>query len=127
MEKRHLARLLRQFSDLVENISDEDIQALVAGRKRIALVPVASRIAAGKGPRIAPDMSVLAADLRSAKTREDGEKLLAARGLTKGQLEALARAFDLHVSKEDTTERLRQKIIQASIGALLASQAVRGG
>jgi len=52
---------------------------------------------------------------------------LEAAQLTRRNLEALARSFEVPVRKEDNLERLRDRIIDATIGARLNSQAIRGG
>lgn len=72
-------------------------------------------------------MRSLAENLRNAGSRESALQLLNAALLTKKRLEDLARMMDLPVLREDNAERLRQKIVEESVGARLNSQAIRGG
>ena len=71
-------------------------------------------------------MQAVLDELRGSESRVDGERLLGSLALTRRELEAAARLLDVRVSKEDDSARLREKIIQASVGARLGSRAVRG-
>jgi hypothetical protein len=46
--------------------------------------------------------------------------------LTKTELEQIARRLSLPILKQDKAERLRDKILEATIGSRLNSQAIRG-
>jgi hypothetical protein len=73
---------------------------------------------------ISQDWTATADRLRTLPSREEGHRLI--EGLSKVDLTQLARAMNLPVTKEDNTDRLRQKIIESGIGSRLVSQAIRG-
>jgi len=75
--------------------------------------------------RVLDAVSGSMATLRQHLKPED-QKLLDDLNLTRTEFEYLARSMDLPVSKQDNADRLREKIIGASIGSRLISHAIRG-
>jgi len=133
-QKEMVARLLHRLAETLERTSMADLEAISEGRATFA---VSRDSAAGRGelrdgelkkrrPRSGKDLAKLAAEVRQLESRDAGLRHLTRAQLTKNELEALARLMDLPVLRDDNSERLRQKIVEASIGARLNSQAIRG-
>lgn len=123
------AKLLRALADCLDASSSIDVDALVAGRAVLKIVnqdhkPRSPKQEAQDHPVL--DVSSLVGRLKDLNSRSEGESLLNGSALVRKDLERLARALGLPVSKEDNTTRLREKIIEGAIGSRLASQAVRG-
>ena len=62
--------------------------------------------------------------LKSYNTREEGELYLLSLDLKRKDLEAVAKALDLPYSKKDTIVKIREKIIEGTIGYRLSSNAI---
>ena len=62
--------------------------------------------------------------LKSYNTREEGESYLLSLDLKRKDLEAVAKALDLPYSKKDTIVKIREKIIEGTIGYRLRSNAI---
>jgi hypothetical protein len=127
-ERHRLARALRLLADLIESSSPEFVDELLEGRGRLTVGPreAAPKRLPAKARSQDRRWAEVAAKLRSLSSREEGEKLLDDLATTKADMERLARAMGLPVSKDDSAERLRTKLIESSIGARLGSQATRG-
>jgi hypothetical protein len=131
-DQEKIAKLLRALAECVEKSSSDYLEALVSGRARLIIAEEGSKsVSAAESKRSRPthsddDLKILSERLFSLMSREEGAELLDAAHLTRHNLEALARSIDLPVRKEDNIERLRDRIIAATIGARLNSQAIRG-
>lgn len=132
MDQRDIAKVLHELAQTLERSSTADLGALLAGRAALVISSQSAAARRGAAPkkrrqRSVKDLAGLGAQLRQLESREDGSRLLIRAQLTKDELEELARLMDLPVYREDDSQRLRDKIVEASIGARLNSQAIRGG
>lgn len=59
-------------------------------------------------------------------SREDGIKILNDNLKTKSALESFAKYIDVGVQKIDKTEKIRENIIESTVGARLRSDAIQG-
>lgn len=130
---RALSGILRELAQVVDSMSDDDVQRLVAGGTRIRL-----SLEEGDSPDVKPSkhrdarlpdetmFSDLEMELKTLTSREDGFRALARVCTTKAGLTAFARRLDLHVLRDDDVEKLRDKIVEHTIGFRLRSSAVRG-
>lgn len=128
--KRAIARLLRQLDEELCALSDVDYRDLLDGKLRLAVLHK-NTTTLSKKRRCAvhadePAFTEIAAELQRLSDREAGTSLLQQRCNTKIRLEKLARRLDLPVRREDTAENLRDRIVEATIGFRLRSQAIRG-
>lgn len=115
----------------LERSSPADVEALIFGQAELVISNRGNRHqpkrdAAHVQMAGSPKLEALAAQFRTVASRDEGLDLLTRADLTKKELERLARLMDLPVLREDDAERLRQKIVEQSIGARLNSRAVRG-
>lgn len=133
-QKEKIAKLLHRLAQILERSSAAELEALLEGR---ASLVVSNRSGVGRRgsldgelkkrrPRSGKDLAKLGVQIRQLESRDAGLRLLLRAQLTKNELEELARLMDLPVLREDDSERLRQKIVEACIGARLNSQAIRG-
>jgi len=60
------------------------------------------------------------------RQREEGNELLANSINSKKDLEILARFLEISVLKQDKTDQIREKIIEATIGAIIRSKCYTG-
>jgi hypothetical protein len=112
----------------VEKSSPEEVAALLKGHASLARLETRREHVPPSEPiPVRPsDLSELAEKLHALSSREDGLSTLASMSLTKTELEKLGRIIGVPIMKSDNMERLQEKIIEASIGSRLSSEAIRG-
>lgn len=120
-----LPALLKHLAKAVERLTDDEITDVLAGRRRFILTTeeAGSSCTAGAADE-RPDFDGLIASLKSAQTRDTARRLLEAAPLTRSQLAQLAKTLDLPVQRSDDIARLREKVIETTIGFRLTSNAI---
>lgn len=120
-----LSALLKHLAKAAERLTDDEIADVVAGRRRLVL---STEEAAPSRPAGAadeqPDFDTLIASLKTAETRDTAHRLIEDAALTRSQLTQLAKALDLPVQRSDDVARLREKIVETTIGFRLTSNAI---
>jgi hypothetical protein len=127
-----VARLLRALASLIEKSGPDEVNALLRGRAVLSKFNNKSSFRQTiplpfDEPRpTPPDLPTLAKTLQSLNSRDEGDALLLSASLTRRELERLGRLLGTPILKTDNMERLTQKILEASIGSRLSSEAIRG-
>ncbi|WP_394648770.1 hypothetical protein [uncultured Sphingomonas sp.] len=126
---------MRQFIDAIEKYGEARVAALLddAGaqssqekiKERQNLLK--TRAARQKTPLRQALIDSIHHSLATASSREEGLKRLRNEGLTRRELENLARKFDVPVRKDQKINDLEELIINVTIGARLNSEAIRNG
>jgi hypothetical protein len=116
--------VLKQVSALLKRLTPQQIEGLADGSLRLTCEPVSKR-RASVSPEI-PDPEKIRADLSSMNSSEQGHDYIEALALTRERLRHLASALDLHVPRSDTAEKMKDRIVEATIGYRLRSEAIRG-
>lgn len=127
-DRAKFAELLRRLAECVEHSSADAVDELIAGRARLQIVGASKErpLRTRRDERDEMDWFKIADRLKAFGSRDAGEHFIDELALTRMDLERLARAMDLPVAKNDNLTRLREKIIESSIGSRLASLAIRG-
>lgn len=128
MDSREIIqKLLSDLSREIASLPEDDLQKLLDADYSLALKIVKSKARATRSEEISEtEKQDLVADLEKAQTREDGLQVLEDSLKTRRELESLAKFLDVSVSKQDKVEYIREKIVEATIGARLRSQAIQG-
>lgn len=124
MPRRSFARVLSQF---LRSLTDEDIEAIEQGRARLTVTP--ARQLGERGERSKPpgiDVDAIVTRLRASGSLDEGRAVLDSGAHRRDDLRVVAQALDLPAPKEDTIGRLRERILDATIGFRLRSNAIRG-
>ena len=129
MRRAELANVLRKIADAIEHSNmtvweDFDIE-LKPSKTRSKL----SSADEGRAKRAELDpvgLNEVSAQLMKASTREEASQILEKLGLTRRELEALARPRSVHLTKDDSVQRIKDKLIEAAVGSRLNSLAIRG-
>lgn len=118
--------LLRELAKKVRELSEEEWTAISRGafRVRIELTGKPTRRIVPPSPNF--NAEGVAATLRDLDTIDAGMSLLARECPTRDDLVRLARYIDVPAEKRDTIERLRERIVDGTIGYRLRSEAIRG-
>ena len=65
-------------------------------------------------------------EITALSSRSDAQAFLDERFPTKKTLEVIARGLDIPIIKKDKVEDIRNKIVEATVGARISSQAIQG-
>lgn len=117
--------LLKHLAKAAERLTDDEIADVVAGRRRLVLTTeeASSSRPAGAADE-QPNFDGLIASLKAAEARDTATRLIEEAALTRSQLAQLAKALDLPVQRSDDVARLREKIVETTIGFRLTSNAI---
>ncbi len=118
--------VLHRLSSFLRSLNAEELASLARGEVHLQL---SSRPARRKRGTNAPggDLNDLREQLGRAESRDAALALLGERARTRSSLQALSRSLDLPVQKTDSADRLRDRIVEATVGFRLRSEAIRGG
>lgn len=133
-QRKTISGLLRALADCIDGASSEQIRALESGKAKLYIGEAISNAKAGdsksKSNRLSEqdvaDVESIVQKLHSLGSREEGIVYLQGLTLTRKELERLARRLNAPVVRQDNMERLRDKVIETSIGYKLNSKAIRG-
>ena len=120
-ESRDILQVVAKF---LRSLTEEDIRSIQESRSRFALVRNEDRAPAPETERTV-DVDGILTKLRSASSREEGESMLNELMRRRSDLVVLARVVGLSPPKTDTVARLRERIVDATIGYRLRSDAIR--
>ena len=130
IENGRIAAVLKLLLEIVESATPEELEELRALRLDALLAPVrkqnVGRAASPFRDRVV-DFEKTKTALSDAKTRDEALAILSSEAFVKKDLEGLARSLDLPVSREDNVDRLTSKIVEATVGSRLNSEAIRNG
>lgn len=121
------AAALRRLAVALEKMSDEELARFSEPGTEIEIKVLRRRIRDDVAPNALVDMTETVAKLTASASRSEASKLLEDSFATKKALEQIARHLDVVVSKQDKAETLRDRIIEATVGARLRSEAIQGG
>ncbi|MEN9433327.1 MAG: hypothetical protein RLZZ422_916 [Pseudomonadota bacterium] len=128
MDARNI--LLNFLDDMIkelEGLDDTDIAKLNSGDFTVSLKIVRRQTVATKAKNTSDqDFNKILEELTSCKDREIGYKVLSSYSLNKKELELFAKSINVHIMKTDKIEKIRDKLIEATIGATLRSIAIQG-
>lgn len=118
--QRVIAALNRLTEEEIKKLLDESYEVeirLVRRRQKDDVAPNSMEMI---------DLQTLVLKLTAFGNREEATEFLAATFETKKPLEQIARFLDIPIIKQDKVETLREKIIEATAGARLRSEAIKG-
>lgn len=120
--------LFNELADSISFLSDSDIEKLVSGEYQIA-IKVQRKKNLINSMAISDSKSSeyenILSDLNLIENREAGAKFLNERLKNKVNFEKFAKFIDVAVMKSDKIEKIRENIIETTIGARLRSEAIQ--
>jgi len=123
-EKDLLARLLAELSRSIRALDDAEFAAALNGDVRLRVI-VEPRVRVREDEMEQIDASATVTALRQLDALAAGMDLLEREHPSKEQLLRLCRFLDLRAEKRDTVHRLRERIVEATIGFRLRSEAIQ--
>lgn len=126
--KNDLSVALQRVASALSQLSEEEIRKLLddAFSIEIRLVRKRSKEESSSDP-IKLDIPAIVSKLTGFPSREDAQNFLDTSFGSRKLLEVIARNLDVPIMKQDKVEVLRDKIIEATVGARMRSQAIQGG
>ena len=126
-QKLKLSSVLRRLIDAVEQLSEEDISKIGDESYSIEIRLTRKR---NKEDSISPiqetDLINIIEKLTASANRDEAQQFLNTNFSTRKYVELIARKLDIPISKQDKVEILRDKVIEATVGARVRSQAIQG-
>lgn len=125
--KSVILSLIKNFSDEVSKLSDEELAKLQSGSYELSIKVVKKKSISVNRAELENDrINEVLSSLKQCDSRKKGEQLLTDYFRSKAELEYFARSIDVAISKKDNMTHIRGKIVEATIGALLRSNAILG-
>ncbi|NCU06766.1 hypothetical protein [Pantoea ananatis] len=120
--------LFNEIADSISFLSDSDIEKLVSGEYQISIKVqrkknVTNSLASFESK--SSEYENILSDLNLIKNREAGAEFLNDKLKNKVNFEKFAKFIDVAVMKSDKVEKIRDNIIETTIGARLRSEAIQ--
>lgn len=122
-----IIKLLEDLTVQIDKLSESDLLKIRSGTHEIAVQIKKRKSTLDNKEHLTDEKkhSILK-ELQNHGTREDGLVFLSSNSLTKKELEQLAKSLDVLILRQDKVEQIKDKIIEATIGAVLRSNAIQG-
>lgn len=119
--------ILADLGYQIDQLSDADISKLKSGSYALSVKIVRKKQTLLTSPILDKERrEELAKRLNECQSREEGRALISSHLRNKRELEAFAKDLRVFVSKQDNSEQITSNIVEATIGATLRSDAIRG-
>ncbi|EOJ8668826.1 hypothetical protein J7S95_18660 [Providencia stuartii] len=122
--KKIISKILSDISKEVLLLSDEEFDGLLNDEYRFKLV-LNNKVIGKSKPVVKKDYLSLETKLGECRNRDEGFVLLTQELKTRKELEMFAKEIGIYIMKTDKVDKIREKIIEGTIGALLRSTAIQ--
>lgn len=125
--KTVIQRIFEALAGEIGHLSEADLLKLEEGTHELTLKIIKKRSV----PKITKELSDSQKEntlkrLQECQLREDGLAVLSETFKNKKELEQFAKFLEVMVLKRDKVDQIRRKIIEATVGAVLRSNAIQG-
>jgi len=128
--KKAISNLLLSVNKLVSRLTNEELEVLESGKFELSLnIPKGKSSKSGKSSVAVLNETLLNSineQLDLAKSREEGIVIIETSLKNKNELEVFAKYIDVAVMKSDRVDKIRNNIVDATVGARLRSGAIQG-
>jgi hypothetical protein len=122
-----LTKIFEEILGELNRMSESDVSKLEDGDYSITVKIVKNKPQAENTIQFSElQKNEILKKLEECKTREEGYEVLSNNIMNKKELELIARFLEISILKQDKIEQIRDKIIEATIGAILRSNAIQG-
>ena len=122
-----LRMAFKRIAEALDSLSDEELRKLSDSQYSVEIR--ATRRRTKDDPSFLPsDISAEDAitQITALPSRQEAQALLDTKFPSKKALEMIARKLDIPIIRQDKVEDLRDKIVEATVGARIRSQAIQG-
>lgn len=127
--KQQFVSLLREFARQIQAMDDAQIERILAGELRIEVrAPEKDRTKAREGKARCSnlEMELLRRELQEAGSREQARVLIDRHLHSKADLVHFARMLDISVPQKSSSDDIKTRLVESTVGYRLRSAAVRG-
>lgn len=126
MSKKVISKFLHELISLLETLSEADLKKLETGEYTFDLKILKKDVRHSvKLERKDVNYSEAIEKLNTCDSRELGYDILNTYFSNKKELELFAKYIDIYVMKQDKVDKIKEKIIEGTIGATLRSSAIQ--
>ncbi|QUX98098.1 hypothetical protein C0J08_06770 [Marinomonas sp. CT5] len=121
-----ISKFLIELVKDLESLSESDIKKLNSGEYSLALKVLKKNQSQEGKPELDTKKANLVLDeLKACNSRDSGYEILNNNFKNKNELEWFAKQIDIFVMKQDKVDKIREKIIEGTVGATLRSSAIQ--
>ncbi|KJE36379.1 hypothetical protein UF64_04320 [Thalassospira sp. HJ] len=120
------AEILRRIATLIEEADEAQLKEFLAKIPKLKPGKEIRSKKTLKNENASDDLGAILNRVISAPNRDVGMDILEKSKLNKNQLTRMAKIQSIYVSKSDNIGRIKEKIVESTVGARLRSNAVRG-
>ena len=126
-EKINTLIVFRRLAEALDALSEDELKKLSDPQYTVE-IKATRRRTKDDASLVPPDTTAedAIAQLASLPSRQDAQALLDSKFSSKKALEMIARKLDIPIIRQDKVEDLRDKIVEATVGARIRSQAIQG-
>lgn len=123
----NILTVFRRLSNALDSLSADELKRLSDPQYSVEIRAIRRR-SKDETTSISTDTNVedVINEITALGSRQDAQAVLDSRYSTRKSLEPIARRLDIPIAKQDKVEVLRDKIIEATVGARIRSQAIQG-
>ncbi len=119
--------IFRRIAEVLESLPEDELSRLADPSCALEIRAVRRKAKdAPTVPALGAEIDEIIKEITSLATRTDAQELLAARYPARKTLEQIARHLDIPIAKQDKADSLRDKIVEATVGARIRSQTIQG-
>lgn len=123
----NIITIFRRIAEAVDALSEDEIKRLSDPQYEVELRAVRRRSKDELAkPQEPINVEEIIRELTNSANRQDAQAYLDSKYSSKKLLELIARQLDIPIIRQDKVEFLRDKVIEATVGARLRSQAIQG-
>lgn len=121
-----LGSAMQRLSSMLLKLTEDEIEKLADPTFDIEIKFVRRRGKAEPNESSYIDLAQIASELTALSNRSDALEFLNTKFATKKSIEQIARHLDIPIQKQDKAEVLRDKVVEATVGARIRSEAIKG-
>lgn len=126
-----ISNILNAVLNSINNLSNSDLEKISSGSFQVELKFCKEKPKKNNEGKQVANFSqgtygLVIAKLNEATSREEGIMILETHVSLKNQLEGFAKYIDVAVMKNDKVDKIKNSIVDATVGARLRSNAIQG-
>ena len=125
--KQQVVSLLRDLASQIQKMDDSEIESVLAGESRLEIRPPQkkSKRQRTRNRYLDEESEKLQDALQNTDTREHARELIDSSLHTKEELTRFARVLDIPVPKSISSEQIKDRLVEGTVGYRLRSAAIR--
>ena len=125
--KQQVVSLLRDLASQIQKMDDSEIESVLAGESRLEIRPPQKKAKRQRTRNryLDEESEKLQGALQNTDTREHARELIDSFLHTKEELTRFARVLDIPVPRSISSEQIKDRLVEGTVGYRLRSAAIR--